>query len=201
MFHLSGRPCLDLANTVSWRRSQRPIERLSTYADLIDWARQGRWLTPGEVRALAQAARRQPARAARVLARACRLREALYRIFSGLAGGGQPASADLAHLDRELRDAFRNVQLRLTRAGATLAWSCAPGDLARPIWIAARSAAEILTTDNLRRLKTCPSSTCGWLFLDTTKNGTRRWCDMRVCGSRAKARTYYASRVARRRQR
>ena len=201
IFHLSGvAPCLDLANTVSWRRSQQPIERLNGYGDFVKWARQGGVLTAAEARTLAQEARRQPLAAARVLARTRALREAIYRVFSGLAVGTQPADEDVARLDRELHHALRNLHLTRTRSGATLAWSRDARQLARPLWIAARSAADVLTSDKVRRLKTCPSSNCGWVFVDTTKNGTRRWCDMQVCGSRAKTRSYYARKAARRRQ-
>jgi len=201
IFHLSGvASCLDLANTVSWRRSRQPIERLNGYGDLVEWARQSGLLTAAEARTLAHEARRQPLGAARMLARTQALREAVYRVFSGLAVGTQPADEDLTHLDRELHHALRNLHLTRTRSGATLTWSRGAGQLARPLWIVARSAVEVLTSDKVRRLKTCPSSNCGWVFVDTTKNGTRRWCDMQVCGSRAKARSYYARKAARRRQ-
>ena len=201
IFHLSGvAPCLDLANTVSWRRSRQPIERLNGYGDLVEWARQSSLLTAAEARILAHEARRQPLAAARMLARTQALREAVYRVFSGLAVGTQPADEDLTHLERELQHALRNLHLTRTRSGVTLTWSRGAGQLARPLWIAARSAVEVLTSDSLRRLKTCPASNCGWVFVDTTKNGTRRWCDMQVCGSRAKARSYYARKAARRRQ-
>jgi predicted RNA-binding Zn ribbon-like protein len=181
IFHRSGgRLCLDLANTVSWRRSDEPIERLPTYGDLVEWARQSSVLT---------------APAGRILARARALREAIYRVFAGLAGGRPPEPADLAHLDREFHDALRYLHLRPTRSGFTLAWPLDDGPpLALPIWAAARSAADVLTSADPRRLKTCPASNCGWLFLDVTKSGTRRWCAMEACGSRAKARSYYARR-------
>jgi predicted RNA-binding Zn ribbon-like protein len=201
IFHLSGgASCLDLANTVSWRRSRQPIERLNRYGDLVEWARQSGVLTATDVRALEGVARRRPQAAARMLARTLALRETIYRVFSGLAAGTQPNDEDLTHLDRELHQALWNLHLTRTRSGAILAWSRGTGQLARPLWIAARSAAEVLASGNVHRVKTCPSSICGWVFLDTTKNGARRWCDMQVCGSRAKARSYYARRSARRRQ-
>jgi len=197
-FHLSGLPGLDLANTVSWRRSARPIERLEGYGSLVEWARQGGLLTAAEARRVEREAKRHPAAAARVLARARALREALYRIFGGLADGVAPARADLALLDRELHEALDHVHLIPTRGGHALAWPPDVVPLARPLWAAARSAADLLTAGNVARLKTCPSPSCGWVFLDTSKSGTRRWCAMAACGSRAKARRYYArSRSAR----
>lgn len=204
-FHLSGRACLDLANTVSWRRSRQPIERLNDYGDLLDWARQSRVLTAAESRGLERAARRRPAAAAQVLRRARSLRETLYRIFSKIADGAEPARDDLARLDVELHEALRALRLTWTRSRAALAWSSNAEQLARPLWTVARSAADVLASSSLGRMKTCPASNCGWVFLDTSKSGTRRWCDMRVCGSRAKAQRYYArlsgSRRARRRPR
>jgi len=191
-FHLSGRACLDLANTVSWRRGGQPIERLNDYGDLLEWARQSRALTAAEVLDLERAARRRPAAAAQVLRRARELRETLYRIFSGIAAGAQPAREDLARLDAELHEALSALHLTWTRSKAALAWSDAADELARPLWTAARSAADVLASSTLGRMKTCPGSSCGWVFLDTSKSGTRRWCDMRVCGSRDKAQRYYA---------
>src|SRR5712692_2286687 len=123
VFHLSGvAPCLDLANTVSWRRSRQPIERLSGYGDLVEWARQSSLLTAAEARTLAHEARRQPPAAARMLARTQTLREAVYRVFRGFAVGTQLADEDLTHLDRELHHGLRNLHLTRTRSGATLTW-------------------------------------------------------------------------------
>ncbi len=191
-FHLSGRASLDFANTVSWRRSRQPIERLNDYGDLLEWARQSRALTAAEARGLERAADRRPAAAAQVLRRARALRETLYRIFSGIAAGAQPARADLTRLDAELHEALRALHLTWTRSKAALTWAKDAEQLARPLWIVARSAADVLASSTLERMKTCPASHCGWVFLDTSKSGTRRWCDMRVCGSRAKAQRYYA---------
>jgi predicted RNA-binding Zn ribbon-like protein len=194
IFHRSGGSlCLDLANTVSWRRSDEPIERLPTYGDLIEWARQSGIVSVAAARTLERQAGRQPAQAARILARARALREAIYRVFAGLAASRPPEPVDLALLDREFHDALRSLHLSPTRSGFTLAWPLDDGPpLALPLWAAARSAAEVLTSVDPRRLKTCPASNCGWIFLDVTKSGTRRWCAMEACGSRAKARRYYA---------
>lgn len=200
-FHRSGgRLCLDLANTVSWRGSGRPIERLPTYGELVEWARQSGVVTAPAARTLERQADRRPAAAARVLARARALREAIYRVFAGLAAGRPPVPSDLALVDREFHDAFRALRLSPTRSGFTLAWPLDDGpSLALPVWAAARSAAEVLTTADPRRLKTCPAARCGWVFLDVTRSGTRRWCAMEACGSLAKARSYYARRRGRRR--
>ncbi len=85
-------------------------------------------------------------------------------------------------------------------AGGGFAWEWdAGGDvLARPLWALARSAADLLTSPRLSRVRECPGEDgCGWLFLDTSKNGSRRWCSMQGCGSRAKARRYAGRRRGR----
>ena len=190
-FHLSGgRLCLDLANTVSWRRSSEPIERLRDYSDVLEWARQARVITPREARTLAHAAARHPRQATAVLGRVRTLREAIYRVFAALARGQSPSPADFALLDAEFRGALRHLGLVRGPEGFAVTWTARADALTRPLWPVVRSVAELLTSGELGRLRTCPSANCGWIFLDTTRNGTRRWCDMRVCGNRAKARRY-----------
>jgi predicted RNA-binding Zn ribbon-like protein len=195
-FHLSGgRLCLDLANTVSWRASARPIERLERAVDLVRWARQAGVLTARDGLRLVGEIRRHPARSDRALAAVRAAREAIYRVFSALADGEAPDDADMARLNDELSRAARH--LRVTRRGDgafAWTWGSGPPTLRRLIWPAIRSTAELLTGDDLGRLRKCPSADCGWIFLDTTRNGSRRWCAMAVCGNRAKARRYYARR-------
>src|SRR5262247_3065330 len=115
IFHRSGGPvCLDFANTVSWRRSDRPIERLREYGDLVEWARQSGILTTPAAKALVRSVRQRPATAARVLARTQALREVIYRLLAGLGAGRPPAPADLELLDREFHDALRHLHLTPT---------------------------------------------------------------------------------------
>jgi predicted RNA-binding Zn ribbon-like protein len=192
IFHLSGgRLCLDLANTVSWRRGNRPTERLGSYDDLLAWARQSRLLSSADARQLGQEAGRRPAAARAALHRIQRLREAIYSIFSALAADRSPPVPALRRVNAELRAGVRHLELVPARAGYAVAWR-GGGPLVRQIlWPVARSVAEVLTTDDLRRLRTCPAADCGWVFFDTTRSATRRWCDMTVCGNRAKARRHY----------
>jgi len=191
-FHLSGCPALDLANTVSWRPSERPIERLAGAEDYIRWARQSRVITDREARELTQQSRRKPAEAAAAVARVRTLREAIYRAFSALADAGKPDEEDLAAINAALSEAMRHLRVTRRSDGTfASAWDKGPPTLSRLLWPAAKSVAEVLTSPDLGRLKKCGAGNCGWLFVDTTRSGTRRWCDMRVCGNRAKARRYY----------
>lgn len=191
-FHLSGCLALDLANTVSWRPSEKPIERLASAEDYIRWSRQSGVIGDREARELTQQARRKPAEAAAVIGRVRTLREAIYRAFSALADREDPNERDLAAINAALSEAMRHVRVTRRSDGSFwTAWEEGPPTLGRLVWPAVKSVAEVLTSANVGRLKKCGSANCGWLFLDTTRNSTRRWCDMRVCGNRAKAHRYY----------
>ena len=123
------------------------------------------------------------------------LREALFRVFSTVAAREPVDAADLELLNDVLQRAAAGA--RLTGSGPGFAWSWSDdGGLERPLWLVARSAAELLTSDELERLRKCAGRFCGWLFLDASKNRSRRWCSMESCGSRAKMRRLYARRRA-----
>ena|SRR2546426_2994650 len=191
-FHLSGCPAIDFTNTVSWRASGRPVERLESAEDLVRWAKQSRLITDHDARQLTLQARRNPAPAAAAVARARVVREAIYRVFSMLADGLRPNQGDVATINSLLSEAMRHLHLtRQAEGGFVCAWEEGPPSLSRLVWPVAKSVADVLTSEDLRRLKKCPSANCGWIFLDATRNGTRHWCDMKVCGNRAKAQRYY----------
>jgi len=188
-----GRLCLDFANTVDWHAgAQHGQEYLTTYAELVAWGRHAGILAEGEARTLLAAAESQPERAQAALDQVIALREVIYRIFSALAHDRPTDAGDLAALNAALADAF--AHLRLCAATPRFSWAWEPGgpDLDRMLWPVVRSAAELLTSDELERVRECAGDSCGWLFLDTSKNHSRRWCDMAGCGNRAKARRHYA---------
>lgn len=193
---LGGRLCLDFANTVSGKRLLAPVERLRDYADLVDWAGQVGTVEAAAGRALLERARREPAEAARVHAEALALREALYRLFVALTDGARLPAEDLARLDRARTRALAHQHLVLGESGPTLAWEPAGEQLAAPLWPVVLSAVELLTRPEEReRVRLCGMTYedgCGWVFLDETKNRRRRWCSMKDCGNRAKARRHYA---------
>jgi len=191
IFHIGyGALCLDFANTVSWRGSPEPADRLPAYGELVRFFIQTGFLSEVEARRLRREAARRPDRAARALRRAVELREALYRTFSGLAAGRPPRSSDLATLNALLPAAL--AHLRVSRVGARFGWRW-NGDaeaLDRLLWPVARDAAVFLTSTGFSRLRTCGNPQCRWVFLDTTKSGTRRWCSMAVRGNRDKLRRF-----------
>ena len=192
----AGRLCLDFANTVRARPSSDRLDLVDTYDDLLVWARHATILTPGEAAVLADAARQGARAAADALSQARALRESMYAVFSARAAGLPASPADLQTLNRAIGRAMAHGGL--TAAGSRFEWGwpdTAPG-LDRVSWWVARSAAELLTSPDLTFVRECASYDCGWLFMDTTKNRSRRWCDMRICGNRAKSRRHYERRRA-----
>jgi predicted RNA-binding Zn ribbon-like protein len=143
-----------------------------------------------EVRRLQRAARLHPQHAARALARALRLREALYRIFKSSIEGWRPRIADVNVLRKELTAARARQHLLMSGAGFVWRWDDSESALDSPLWRVSQSAADLLTSADIASLRQCGGDECGWMFLDTSRNRSRRWCDMRECGNRAKVRRF-----------
>ena len=184
--------CLDFANTVSWHASARPQEKLNTYADLVAWARSVRLVEDKAADRLLTEAAQRPEEAQAALHAARALREAIYRVFAAVAAGADPAPADLDTVNEALARGM--VYLRVARAGDEFRWwwDVPRGSLTGMLWPVARSAAELLTSDDLSRVGQCADEDgCGWLFFDVSKNHSRRWCGS-GCANRAKARRFYA---------
>jgi len=190
-----GNLCLDFTNTLDGTRTS-PTERLKTYPDLVAWGRQADILSDGEARQLAQLAAGHPRDAARVLTKAVAIRELLYRIFSSVIDGSPTRPEDLATLNAALSPTLDRLRIGARARGFGWAWAPAGDALDRMLWPVLRSAGDLLVSGELRGVRRCAGETCNWLFLDTSRNHSRRWCDMRSCGNRAKARRHYARKKA-----
>lgn len=187
---IGGRLCLDFANTVDWHASDHPKEWLTSYSDLVAWGRHAGTLTEAQAQDLTRAAEHRSEEAAVILETAITLREATYRIFSAIAARRKVEAADLATLNAALARAL--TRLQVVPAGKGFAWQWTGEDeLDRMLWPVVWSAAELLTSGDLERVRECPGDGCGWLFMDTSRNRTRKWCSMDSCGNRAKARRHY----------
>jgi len=175
--------CLDFTNTLR-HRGRAPQETLASFDDLRRWCAAN---CGG-----AGPAPESPARAAAILTDAIALREAIYRVFHAVSDGRPPAPADLVMLNAALAQA--PARRRIVRGAAGFGWSIAqpvPGAaamLAPVLW----SAADLLAGPDLARVRYCANDQCQWLFIDDSKNRSRRWCSMESCGNRAKARRHYA---------
>lgn len=189
---LTGQVSLDLVNTLDWRSSDAPGELLNSYSDLVRWGRHTGAIKEREARELAAEAAKHPKKAAAVLVRAVLLRETLFRLFSAAADGRQAESSDVDALNRSLSDALSRLRLSPKKGGYEWEWgSSGEADLERVLWPVVRAAGELLTSESLTLLRRCPGEGCAWLFLDTSRNKSRRWCSMESCGNRSKARRHY----------
>lgn len=190
-FELTGGAlCLDFANTVDRRPDQEHRQdHLTSCADFLSWLIQTSSISSKEAQHLAGKAYRSDGKADRVFRRAIALREAIYRIFSAIASGRRFAGRDLDSLNSVISRA--RMRVLPEKGGFDWKWVVEGNSLGPVLWPIAKSAAVLLTSDRLRSVRECAAADCGWLFLDKSANQRRRWCDMKVCGNRAKARRHY----------
>jgi predicted RNA-binding Zn ribbon-like protein len=187
---VGGALCLDFANTSSGRGSTHRQEHLRSYDLLLVWCEHAGILSASERSRLSRLAAAKPSAAAHVLRRALALREAIHAIGAALAHRAPPPAAAVATVNRELGAAMARAVLRFDDGGFVWDWASGRPVLDQVLWPLARSAADLLTGPTQGRIKQCPGQHCGWVFLDRTKNRRRRWCEMEVCGARAKIRRY-----------
>ncbi len=193
-----GVPCLDFVNTLSWRLTDRPVEYLGSYEDLLAWGRQAGLLASEETEVLSGWAATHPEEARATLSRAVALREAVHRVLSAAIAGEPQDEGALSTLNRELSVALSRLRVAPAASDAYVwAWEWGgedggPPPLERPLWAVARSAAELLTSAKLGRVMVCGGEGCGWMFLDESRNACRKWCESRDGGNRERVRKYLA---------
>jgi predicted RNA-binding Zn ribbon-like protein len=184
--------CLAFVNTRYWRGRTPPTETLRKFDDLLVWLEGHSGSAPPLISRARQRATNHPTAVARAVTEAIALRETIYRIFTAIAEGETVMASDLEQLNHAL--ALTPPRLRLIRGARGFGWAAndavpiVPALLAPVLW----SAADLLTYADNRRLRRCVNEECLWLFMDHSKGGTRRWCDMNSCGNRAKAKRHYA---------
>ena len=165
--------CLDFANTRYWRGQAAPTETLNTPADLAAWTKTSKAPSPKEFE------------------QAISLRETIYRLFDAQSQGKPAASRDIEALNAALAQAPSRKALKRNRGGYEWDVDARSGTalalLAPVLW----SAGDLLAGPRLDRVRRCANPECGWLFLDDSRAGKRRWCSMSACGNRAKARRHY----------
>jgi predicted RNA-binding Zn ribbon-like protein len=195
----SGWLALDFANTVDWHASAHPEETLTGYDKLVDWAvSHGVISTVGARRLKTQAVKRA-AEARSVLERSIELREAIYHILVDRMHKLPVRASDLRVLNHAVAEMMVHSQIVMKgNKGFAWGWSDGHEGLESILWPVVRSSVELLTSDEaLQRVGQCADERgCGWLFMDTSKNKSRRWCNMGDCGNRAKARRHYRKLVA-----
>ena len=187
----SGHPSLEFTNTVGNHASEHPQETLFKYEDLLSWVKRVGLLRDEQVQALLRRAASQPNEATAVFARTLEVREAIYRIFVAQIKGKSPADDDLSILNSMLVQPTREARVVRRSGKFEWQWNFDETALEAPLCILALSAVNLLTSENCQWVRQCADEDgCGWLFVDTTKNHSRRWCDINDCGNRAKQRRY-----------
>ena len=186
---VGGDLAVDLVNTVTdW--DVAPKDWLDSYGRLLSWAALSGRVAATDLAELERLAAADPAGAEAALARARAVREALYEVLRAAADGRAPAAQALAAAEAAWRDAAAAMRLEVSGEGGRLQVSVARAGLDLITLRAAASAMALLTGDRLPRLRRCGGPRCGWLFVDVSKAGRRRWCDMATCGNDEKAKRH-----------
>jgi predicted RNA-binding Zn ribbon-like protein len=189
--YLGGDPAVDLVNTVDWTSRGPERERLLQPADLVRWADGAGLLQRAQADRLVRAVGRHPQDADRALEQARLTRLVLHDLFVALASD-RPSDAALARFNRLLAGALDRAVVVRTGPRGRPAFAWAWKELAeRPDAVLAPvlwSAARLLTSAEVERIRVCGGLDCGWMFVDRSRNGLRRWCQMRTCGTEEKSR-------------
>jgi predicted RNA-binding Zn ribbon-like protein len=186
---IGGHPALDFANTAGWHASEQRLEHLTSFGEWLAWVRE----TGLESRSLAQVARlgaRHPADAARALRRVIARRELIFRVFAAVAQGRSPLPADLDALHRAQVAALDAAGARWHGGRLSLVWKADRAALDTPLHPLTLAAGDLLASPGIERLRQCANHPCGWLFLDQSKNGSRRWCSSAECGNASRVRRF-----------
>lgn len=191
---IGGNVCLDFINTLDDRHTENPQELLGSYLDLVRFGEQTAILSRKQAEALAADCCRLPKQAGSVLVTARDLRETLHEVFwAAIQKRAVPRMA-LARLNEYLDQASNHLRLEevdLARFELRLDERLSFESI---LWILVRAGADLLTSGQVRFVGACSATSCRWVFLDLSKNHQRRWCDMKRCGNRAKARRFLSRR-------
>jgi predicted RNA-binding Zn ribbon-like protein len=188
---IGGDAALDFVNTVSGR-DQSPRDWLDSYPRLLEWATLVRLLPERNLRALTKKMHSEPAAAARALTRAKELREELFALVSAIAAGNTPPRSALATLREHWLAGIEAHELRFESGRVVTDVRADAADFDLVAAIVAYRMVEHVMRQPVERLRVCGGNNCAWVFIDSSKAGRRRWCDMAVCGNVAKAQRFYA---------
>lgn len=193
---IAGHPALDFVNTLDYRYGDIPTrENLVTWDDVLRFLTQSELLSENKARKLGRL-ESTAAQRSQVVAQVIDLRETIAEISYALVDGGNTGDdvmvTALERLDGFCKEAALHRHIVAGESKLEWKWSGVTRNVTSPLWLLTESASELLLSDQVSRIRTCASETCRWLFLDTSKNHTRRWCEMKTCGNRMKARRFQA---------
>lgn len=188
---VGGDAALDFINTVTGR-DQQPRDWLDSYARLLEWATLVRLLPEKNLRALTKKMHSESAAATRALTRARELREELFALVSAIASGDTPPKSTLATLREHWLAGIQAHELRFENGRVIAEVRADAADFDLVAAMVAYRMVEHVMPQPVDRLRVCRGTNCSWVFIDSSKAGRRRWCDMAVCGNVAKAQRFYA---------
>jgi predicted RNA-binding Zn ribbon-like protein len=191
---IGGHLALDFANTAGWHASDERSEWFTSYEEWLAWLRAGKTVPASVLTALETEAERDPSRARRALSKVIDCRELVYRVFTAISQGRAPTPLDLETIHRAHLAALSAAKPNWERGKFTLGWSYDSSDLTAPLHPLMVAAAELLESPPPDRLRQCGNHPCGWLFIDQSKNGSRRWCSSAECGNQTRVREFRARR-------
>ena len=188
----AGRLPLDFANTAYWHASNQPLETLEDYDDLVAWSEAAQLLDKSEAASLLVSAGDAPKEAAKAHQKVVSIRDVIYRIMAAVAEGEEPNESDLGIFNLALAVGMEKTKIITTTDGFEWTWGKSDRAFDQMLWPILRTTAELLTSRDIKRVGQCADDRgCGYLFYDTSRNHSRRWCSMESCGNRAKARRHY----------
>ena len=189
---VGGDLALDFANTCSGRGSSAQQEHLRRPEHVVEWAAHTRIVGPEDAERLLRALADDAALATRLLDQALELRDAIYALGAALAAGRPAPEACVESLTKAHARALASARLTPLGRNFGWSWSAQQNPVAALLGPISLSALTLLQQADLARVKQCQGDRCGWLFFDATKNKSRRWCEMEVCGNRAKQKRFGA---------
>jgi predicted RNA-binding Zn ribbon-like protein len=187
---VGGRPSLDLLNTADWPSTGPVLDRLSSYGRFLAWAVEAGVLGAGAAGRLRKRAAADPAGAERALERCRALRRVLHRSVVALVAG-RGVGSSLERLTPWLHEGLPHLVLEpqgSATPGLRAGWSGIDASLEGPMWPVVWDAVQLLLSPEVERLRVCGGEDCGWVYVDRSRNGLRRWCEMETCGTTAKNR-------------
>ncbi len=188
---IGGAVCLDFANTIHSARAEDKGEDLHGIVDLLQWAKEAGLLSSADHHRLAARYSRNSREAAAALTTAITIRDLVLSICISIANGRSLPSQRLSGLNSALSQFPGLLRVQKHSDRIKKEWTSTADGLQQVLFAVLTSAAELLASDRVRRVRECASADCTWLFVDESRNRSRRWCQMRACGNRMKARRHY----------
>ena len=184
-----GRLCLDFVNSLANRKEKTPPDYLNNFGDLVAWSVRLSLLSVSNARLLDRRAEKHAKEAAGFFKELIEFREILYKVFYLTMKSEKIPAQVLDKFNMQVAGCFGKLEIIQTAEGFEEGYQLQSDDFSQILLPLVNDSYEFLLSNPGARLKECPS--CGWLFYDNTKNGKRRWCSMKSCGSNVKALEWY----------